>query len=646
MAGYSDEYGAWQWLREHRVELGPLYLGVPALVLGVVAHLLDQLQVTLVIAALVIGCAFWIRYATGWRRGYYGIVGMAVIGWLVAAHLVPDTFGEWVTAVCVYLVAVILLAIPWWSDNVRRTHVRMEVTIRNWPIRAERMGLRDTWLTGMVKTDIGWTGKLKWRPGQYNVDKVMGMKGDLEGALGLNVGELEMPPDGRSTNSVNLVVTVDDPHAAPVMWDIPHTEIDGQLVLKQSSIKDLFDIGPSKNGAIKRVRLFVDKHGARSALIGGMPGSGKSGLLNLLWGQIALRFDAQQWGIDLKGGVELGPWARCFERVARTREDATLMLEALTAEMERRYEYMRKNGWRVWQPSAENPVIVLSVDEAASLLGNANSRELALIEDIARKGRAVGVCMILATQYPTLDALGSTQVREQIHFGFVFRMRTSDGEAFIVEERIDAHKIDANRSGTCYVKDGDQLDRSPVRCFYLDDETVEQTAELAAGLAPILVAEIEAFLEREVPGFSRLLPEDVPRQRGASETDDENGGENDSEDTETIEDWEDGEGLPLSEITRARDENLTEIEQAALNREREDLAADPVRLEEGPAYDALVAALAEAGDAGIRAAVLADVATRGRSWTYDKLQELEQAGRVGRTTEGTWAWITQEAHAG
>jgi S-DNA-T family DNA segregation ATPase FtsK/SpoIIIE len=635
MAGYSDEYGAWQWLREHRVELGPVYLGLPALVLGVVAHLLDQLQVSLVIAAFVIGCAFWIRYATGWRRGYFGIVGMAVVGWLIAAHLVPSTFGEWVTAVCVYLVAGVLLAIPWWSDNVRRTHVRMEVTIRNWPLRAERVGLRDSWLANMVKTDTGWTGRLKWRPGQYDVDKVMDMKASLEGALGLNVGELEVAPDGKSTNSVDLVVTTDDPHAAPVMWDIPHIEVDGQLVLKQSSIKDLFEIGPSKSGAIKKIRLFVDKHGARSMLIGGMPGSGKSGLLNLLWGQIALRFDAQQWGIDLKGGVELGPWSKCFERVARTREDAVLMLEALTAEMERRYEVMRKRGWRVWQPSADDPVIVLSVDEAASLLGNANGYELGLVEDVARKGRAVGVCMILATQYPTLDALGSTQIREQIHFGFVFRMRTSDGESFIVEERIDAHKIDANRSGTCYVKDGDQLDRSPVRCYFVDDETVEQTADLAAGLAPILVAEVEAFLERMAPGFSRLLPEDVPRQRDGSE-----------DDAETAEEFDDGDGLSLDEITGTRDENLTEIEQAALAREREDMAADPIRLEERAANEALAQALQEAGANGAKVAALADAATRGRSWTYDKLGELEDAGRVQRTRDGSWAWVTEDAHAG
>lgn len=221
-------------------------------------------------------------------------------------------------------------------------------------------------------------------------------------------------------------------------------------------------------------------------------------------------------------------------------------------------------------------------------------------------------------------------------------MRTSDGEAFIVEERVDAHKIDANRAGTCYLKDGDKLDRTSIRVLWLDDETVEQTADLAAGLAPILVAEVEAYLERMAPGFSRLLPEDVPRQRDGGENETETDAENENE---TIGDWDDGEGLALEEITREHNENLTEIERAALAREREDLAADPVRLEERSANDALVAKLRDAGDSGVKATDLADIATRGRSWTYDKLGELEEAGRVRRTTDGTWAWVTEDAHS-
>jgi hypothetical protein len=75
VSGYSDEYGAWEWLRAHRVEFGPAYLGVPVLGLGVGAHFLTLTQFWLLEAALAIGFGFWIRSARGWRRPYYGSVG-------------------------------------------------------------------------------------------------------------------------------------------------------------------------------------------------------------------------------------------------------------------------------------------------------------------------------------------------------------------------------------------------------------------------------------------------------------------------------------------------------------------------------------------------------------------------------------------
>lgn len=648
MAGLnSNDYGAWEWLRAHRIGLGPLYAVVPVLLLGVGTHLLDTGPALLLITAYTIGTLFWAYRALGWRRPYFAAAGLTSAAWLLWAHLVDASLSAWVWLVCSLSLATVIGAIPWWSDHVRRAHVKMEMVVKNWRVRAERVGLRNTWLSDVKVSDIGWTGKLNWQPGAYKVDTVAGMRAELEGALGLQVGELRLPPDGKSTNSINLVAVLKDPHAAAVMWEIPHTEIDGQLVLKQHSIVDDIEIGVREDGSKKRIKLFKKGYGALHALIGGMTGSGKSGLLNLLWGWLSLCTDVVQWGVDLKGGVELGPWRKCFDWVVDTRDGAIRMFQAVNAEMDRRLRVMGERGIRVWEPSPEDPVLVVSVDECASVLGDASGKELKLFEEVARKGRACGVILILATQYPTLEAIGTTQIREQLHYGFVFRMRTAKGESFIItEEKVDAHKIDTNRPGTCYVQEGAEVDKMPTRVYFLDDEGVEQVADLASGLGACLADEVEDFLASLCEEYAMRENAMVPAQRDGeneNETDTENASETA---TETIPEWVDPEGVSLGGVLTRRDETLSEVEQRQLAREREDQEVEPLRLEEGPAYEALLAALRDAGPDGVQAKDLMAAATRKSSWLYDHLGELESDGKVARTKTGRWAWINDHAHAG
>lgn len=638
MASARADVGSWEWLRAHRVGLGPFYILPPLLALGGVLHVLDSGPALLTIGAFAIAVLFWAHEAQGWRRPYFVGVGLTAVAWLLWAHLASGTFRSWVWLTTALAFATILLAIPWWSDHVRRSHVKMEMVVRDWPIRAARIGLNKTALTNVVASSIGWTGRLSWQPGEYSVDRVAGMRTELEGALGLGVGQLRVPANGKSTNSVNLIAIVHDPHSAAISWEIPHVVApDGQLVVKQGSIADAIAIGLREDGSEKRINLWTAR-GGRHVLVGGMTGSGKSGLLNLLWGSLALCRDVVQWGIDLKGGVELGPWQACFDWVVKTRAGAVTMLEALNAEMERRYKLLGEsssNGGkvqRVWKPTAQDPVIVLSVDEAASLLGNATMAELNLVEEIARKGRAAGIILILATQFPTVDAIGTTQIREQMHFSFCFRMHSSKGENFVItaDSSIDAHKIDENRPGTCYTQDGATLDKMPCRCFFLDDETVEQMAVLAAGLAPRLVAEVEAFLVSVAPEYAER---DATTRR-----DDETEGETGETEDETIPPWREDDDETMDDITTRRDETLSETDRAALDADRAKREEEPVRLGEQEAREALAAALESAGIAGAKVPDLTKRATRSSSWVYERLNEWEVEEKVKRSPSGTWVW--------
>ena len=94
-----------------------------------------------------------------------------------------------------------------------------------------------------------------------------------------------------------------DPHAAAIPWPGPSV----------SSITEAIDLGPFEDADPCRVS-FLPRH----ALFGGATGAGKSGGLNVLIGNLSACRDVVIWAIDLKKGMELGPWISCLDRLATT----------------------------------------------------------------------------------------------------------------------------------------------------------------------------------------------------------------------------------------------------------------------------------------------------------------------------------------
>src|SRR3712207_9130668 len=71
------------------------------------------------------------------------------------------------------------------------------------------------------------------------------------------------------------------------------------------------------------------------------------------------------WGIDLKGGMELRPWASCLARLATTPAEATALLRDAMRVLEARAQALGQDGARTWQPSPAAPALVIVIDEYA-----------------------------------------------------------------------------------------------------------------------------------------------------------------------------------------------------------------------------------------------------------------------------------------
>jgi S-DNA-T family DNA segregation ATPase FtsK/SpoIIIE len=146
-------------------------------------------------------------------------------------------------------------------------------------------------------------------------------------------------------------------------------------------------------------------------LIAGATGAGKG---SVLWSMIRALGPGirdglvRLWVLDPKGGMELAPGAALFDRFAYdTAASMAAVLEDAVAVMQARAGCLRGHT-RLHQPTAGEPLIVVMVDELASLTAYAEPpdrrRIASALSLLLSQGRAVGV-VVAALQDPRKDVL-------------------------------------------------------------------------------------------------------------------------------------------------------------------------------------------------------------------------------------------------
>ncbi|MER6948843.1 hypothetical protein ABT294_32965 [Nonomuraea sp. NPDC000554] len=125
--------------------------------------------------------------------------------------------------------------------------------------------------------------------------------------------------------------------------------------------------------------------------------------------------DVLVWGVDLKRGMELQPWASCLDRLATSpREADALFADAVTL-LDGRADHLARHGHRTWEPSPDAPALIILVDEYAELVDEAPDAEapeaFVHADSIARRGRAFAVQLVAVTQRPSQKAMGKGAVR-------------------------------------------------------------------------------------------------------------------------------------------------------------------------------------------------------------------------------------------
>ena len=502
------------------------------------------------------------------ERAYAAAVSAVAGGWLTAATaLGPATPPMPALGVIVAL----LCAVPWWASRRRRAKVRLERTLESWPEIARAVGLAGSQVMSAMVDLWGWRARFRLARGQ-TIHDVIAKIPAIESGLGTFRGAVRVyPTPDNYANRCELRVLDADPHADAIPWPGPSV----------SSITEPIELGPFEDAVPCRVS-FLRRH----VLFGGATGAGKSGGLNVLIGNLSACRDVVLWGIDLKKGMELGPWISCLDRLATTPDEAHTLLADAVAVLEARAAVLAEQGQRVCEPTPDMPALVILIDEYAELVDDAPGA-VRHADSIARRGRAVAVSLIAATQRPTQKAMGHGAVRSQMDVRICFRVRERKDVDLILGQGMlaagwQAHTLDA--PGKFLVSAAEHATPRRGRAYLITDEVVSSTASAHAGLRPDL--------------------DEVSRQA-------------------------------------IEERNLTEPATTATGEADELHALSPdAEDKQGGADDApeviLWAALSLAPDEGTTVAGLMTATGMSRPWVYQRLRALAERRQVVQVSRGRW----------
>jgi DNA segregation ATPase FtsK/SpoIIIE, S-DNA-T family len=535
----------------YRSELAPLAAALTLAAFGLYLHARHPgawptvAVLTAVTAALLYRAGRWLPRPA--ERSYAAATAVLAGAWLaVATAAGPGT----PPLPAVLILGTLAAGIPWWTHRRRRARVRVERTLEGWPQLAESIGLPGARVLSAVVDRWGWRARIHLHRGQ-TVDDALSRLPAIESGLGTRRGAARVEAEPDRADRFVLRVLETDPHAEPIRWPGPSI----------ASIAQPVELGVFEDATPVRVSLL-----RRHILVGGVTESGKSGVVNVVLGNLAACADAVVWGIDLKGGMELQPWAACLDRLATTPADAARLLADAVNILDSRAASLAESGVRLWQPAPNAPALVVLIDEYAEL-AEAARYATAHADSIARRGRAVAVTLLAATQRPTQQAMGSGTVRSQMDVRICLRVRERRDVDLILGQGMLAAgwRADALTAPGTFLISAPGLDTPRrARAHLVTDHDVTAAATRHAGTRPALD-----------PRSAQVVtaPEPAPAE-----------------------------------------------------------PADPPADPEVLLWTALLAAPAE----GLSIAALRRATGKGRTWTYDRLQQHTDAGRVTQVSRGRW----------
>ena len=167
----------------------------------------------------------------------------------------------------------------------------------------------------------------------------------------------------------------------------------------------------------KPLRLCIwDQDGGKRILLTGITRAGKTVLLSDLRERLTAAADALVWNINLSKAIEDREWAPACDLSAtghQARKRALGILRCARAIIDYRGAQPRTTA--VFQPTAEDPLVTIIIDEIDTLVmgGEFTAQIKGELAYAASKGGSEGVALVVAGQRATADWMGGSNIRSQ-----------------------------------------------------------------------------------------------------------------------------------------------------------------------------------------------------------------------------------------
>jgi S-DNA-T family DNA segregation ATPase FtsK/SpoIIIE len=268
-----------------------------------------------------------------------------------------------------------------------------------------------------------------------------------------------------------------DPLARPILVpDIAETVADLRRIV----------IGRTETGKPLRLQLL-----GTHVLAVGVSGAGKGSLLWAVACALAPAIKTERvklFGIDPKGGMELGQAPEVFEQVVYDNGSrAVTLLEWLAQEVKRRAESYRGRR-RMWTAETGDPFILLVVDELADVISYQTDKQLRdratrAVQAITSQGRAPGVCVLGLLQDPRKEIIAfrhlfSTRIAMRLDEPAQVDMVLGDG---VRKRGAAAHEIPESTPGVAWVKEDGKREPVRARVFHVTDDHLAQLVTYVTG---------------------------------------------------------------------------------------------------------------------------------------------------------------------
>ncbi|MEV0543778.1 cell division protein FtsK [Nocardia salmonicida] len=401
-----------------------------------------------VAAVVAIGC--W----ASWQFGVAAAVAVAV-GWIGWAHWLPRSWERWVVG------------------RIRARHRVWSRYRRRWSLLIAMHGL-----TIVLDTKVLTPSLSRVRTGPVaDVLKIKMLDGQTREQWAKQADALR-----HSFAALGVRIRLVEPgwlrlevvHSDTLVEPIPLRRIESKAV----DLEDL-SIGLTELGELWRVRLLGNQ-----LLVAGATGSGKG---SVAWSLLAALGPAIRegtvvaWVIDPKGGMEFGYAREWFARFASDSGAAALaILEDAAKLVQSRGEKYLNNRARKITPTVDEPLVLLLVDEVASLTAYYSDRKIKdaitrYLGVILTQSRAVAMPVVGCLQDPSKEVLELRQLfpyrvglrlREYTQPDMVFGRGGRDRGALCDE-------IPENMPGIGYVEHETSTDITRVRAYNVTDDDID-----------------------------------------------------------------------------------------------------------------------------------------------------------------------------